>query len=204
MNRSHPILFSGQMVEAIFARRKTQTRRLAGLEVINQEPERYEYIGTGGGYDAPFFAFRDKKSDAQVIVKSRYGGEGHMLWVREKWQAQNLNGKWWHEIKREERSLHNWAFTNPIRPAYETVPPRWLPGIHMPTMACRLWLSVKGVRAERLQDIQLRDMEAEGFLPLVPTESLEALRLWIRLWNSINKGMPWDLNPWVIVVGFSV
>lgn len=198
--RQHPILFSGEMVEAIFAKRKSQTRRLAGLEVINQEPDRYEYIGLGGGFDAPFLSFHDRKEDVQVIVKSRYGTAGHLLWVRETWQAQEGGGKWWHEVKKE-RELYNWAFTNPVRPAYESVPPRWLPGIHMPEMACRLWRKVEGIRAERLQDIRLNDIEAEGVI-YEPTEAGAALEKWRDVWNRINGN--WNLNPWVIVVVFDV
>lgn len=205
MSRSHPILFSGEMVEAIFAGRKTQTRRLAGLEVINQETERYEYVGMGGesddplSFDDPFLSFYDKKADVQVIVKSRYGGAGHLLWVREKWQAQNLHGAWWHEVKREERSLHNWAFTNPIRPAYEKVPPRWLPGIHMPRMACRLWLDVKGLRAERVGQISYDDAAAEG---MNGASGAETYSMFADLWERLNGN--WLFNPWVMVVEFGL
>lgn len=203
MSRMHPILFSSPMVEAILAGRKTQTRRLAGLEVINQEPDRYEYIGAGGGYDAPFFAFRDKKADVQVIVKSRYGTTGHILWVREKWQAQNPDGKWWHEVKREERSLHNWAWTNPIRPAFDAVPARWLPGIHMPALACRLWLEVQGVQVERLHEMTLHKMEMEG-VPETEDDGRHPLSPFIDLWDSLNGENPFIRNPWVIVAGFKL
>lgn len=202
--RKHPILFSGEMVAAIFARKKTQTRRLAGLEVINQEPERYEYVGMGGGFDAPFLSFHDKQEDVQVIVKSRCGAAGHLLWVREKWQAQNLGGQWWHEIKREERPNHNWAFTNPIRPAYETVPPRWLPGIHMPEIACRLWLDVKRVSAERLHMMTLHKMEMEGVSEM-EDDGRHGLSPFIDLWDKLNgQNAPWKKNPWVIVVEFNL
>lgn len=194
--RQHPILFSREMIEAIFAKRKTQTRRLAGLEVINQEPDRYDYLGVTGDVDA-MYAFHDKKADAQVVVRCPYGGAGHLLWVREAWQAQNVSGRWWHEVKREDRDQFNWAFTNPVKPAYEAIPPRWLPGIHMPRMACRLHLPVGGIRAERVGQISYDDAGAEG---LNGNSGAETYSLFADLWDRLNGN--WDLNPWVWVVEF--
>lgn len=203
MKRTHPILFSSPMVTAIFEGRKSQTRRLAGLETINQDPDRWAYVGIDDGYHV----FDDKKNKGGgTMLSCRYGEAGHMLWVRETWQAQNLGGKWWHEIKRDERMLHNWAWTNPVRPAYESIPPRWLPGIHMPEIACRLWMPVVGVRAERVQDITEEDAKAEGVLDVCP-DGVEDCHFWShrssfeKLWNEINGN--WRQNPWVWVVEFA-
>lgn len=195
--RQHPILFSREMIEAIFAKRKTQTRRLAGLEKINQEPERYEYMGETGDVDVPMYAFRDKQADG-VLVRCPYGGAGHLLWVREAWQAQNVSGRWWHEVRREDRDQFNWAFTNPVKPAYEAIPPRWLPGIHMPRMACRLHLPVARIVPERLHMMTLDKMEKEGVREV--KDDRHPLSPFIDLWDRLNGN--WDLNPWVWAVEF--
>ena len=41
-----PIIFSTDMVKAILAEIKTKTRRLKGLEVINQNPDQWKVITT--------------------------------------------------------------------------------------------------------------------------------------------------------------
>jgi hypothetical protein len=37
-----------------------------------------------------------------------------------------------------------------------------VPSIHMPKWACRLWLEVKSVKVERVQEIGVDDITAEG------------------------------------------
>lgn len=137
----------------------------------------------------------------------QYGTTGDRLWVRENWNAQNQSGQWWHEVKRDERPLHNWAWTNPVFPAYESTPPRWLPSIHMPRAASRITLEVTGVRVERVQDISEDDARAEGVAPSIVGGDMGGIEYragYQSLWDSINskRGFGWDANPWVWVVEF--
>lgn len=195
MMSSKPILFSGAMVEAILAGRKTQTRRIVKGDPNGKVP------------------FTDE-------LPCPYGLTGDTLWVRESWNAQTQNGKWWHEVKREDRPLLNWAWTNPVKPAFEAVPPRWLPSIHMPREACRIELEIVKLKIERLQNITRDDAKAEGVSnawmwspgnnpahfergllnPYVANYSV----LWdlIHAGNLIGDG--WNANPFVWVIEFRV
>jgi hypothetical protein len=167
---THPILFSGEMVLAILEGRKTQTRRIVKGDPNGKIP------------------FTDE-------LPCPYGLTGDTLWVREKWNAQMQNGKWWHEVKREDRPLLNWAWTNPVKPAYDETPPRWLPSIHMPKEASRISLKIMQLKIERLHCMTYDDSVAEGF------GSVGGFSL---LWDKLNKerGYGWDTNPLVWVVSF--
>ncbi len=74
-------------------------------------------------------------------------------------------------------------------------PDYWRPAKHMPPETARYFLEVTDVKAERLQDISLDDMIAEG----VYTKDS-----FINIWNTyyIYKDYGWDTNPWVWVYSF--
>ena len=184
--KESPILFSEKMVRAILAGKKSQTRRVVkGTALDWLQPNMFtpKYVALPGNYFSP------------------YGYAGDMLWVRESWQAQNTSGLWWHEVPRNDRPLWNWAFTNPVEPAYEAIPPRWIPSIHMPRMACRIELEITQLRIERLNNISERDAIAEG----CTGENFDMpVSDFIWLWDSINaeRGYSWSSNPFVWVVSF--
>ena len=71
------------MIRALLAGTKTQTRRVSGLDVINATPGRYEFVGIASGPGAPHFAFHERQTGAQVLVKCKQGQPGDRLWVRE-------------------------------------------------------------------------------------------------------------------------
>lgn len=190
-----PILFSAPMVLAILQGRKTQTRRVVSSPVSishNHMPHDPMVLRAGSWYKPEEW--------------SPYGQAGDRLWVRETWQAQNPAGQWWHEVPRTERNQHNWAFTNPIHPAYDTNPPRWLPSIHMPRIACRIELKITEVRIERLNCITEDDAVLEGCRSWVESGQITdtAVSDYAHLWNSINgqHRYGWDMNPWVWVITF--
>ena len=179
----HPILFSEKMVRAILAGKKSQTRR-----IVKQDPQGK-------------IPFTDE-------LPCPYGHTGDFLWVRESWQAQNTSGLWWHEVPRDDRPLWNWAFTNPVEPAYEATPPRWIPSIHMPRMASRITLEITELRIERLNDISESDAVAEGCQAWIENGQVTdtAVSDYAHLWNEINleRGYSWESNPFVWVVSFQI
>ena len=192
-----PILFNTKMVRAIMDGRKTQTRRLVKgiplhspyFEVVDGVPMVCD--DNGDWYPATCF------SRIQT---------GDVLWVRETWNGIKLGqrGKeettYWYRADEDEDHL------NPDN--------KWRPSIHMPREAARLFLLVTDVRMERLQDISLLDVKAEGIMIEEDDEfdvemSQEAMERFEfeRLWDTTVKPADllrygWDVNPWVWVIEF--
>lgn len=83
---------------------------------------------------------------------------------------------------------------------------KWKPSIFMPKSACRLFLQVKSVRVERLQDITEEDAIAEGAkhgrfygLGQIGGSIREGF---FELWETINRKGSVNKNPWVWVIEF--
>lgn len=211
-----PILFSGAMVLAILEGRKTQTRRLIKMRdgSLCDDAD----IPVNDGFRASYVMDYSKTFPQWRQLDCPKGKPGDLLWVHETWQAQTQSGKWWHEVKREDRPLLNWAWTNPVRPAYEAIPPRWLPSIHMPREASRIMLEIVSIRVQKLQEISEEDAIAEGverqgdFVVISPEAKRILLKgnlaidRYARLWDSIHNygGIGWEHDPWVWVIEFKV
>ena len=193
--REIPILFSTAMVQAILAGRKSITRRMQGLEKINEKPNNYAYKGIHP--DNPsvhIFARLFLGVWVETIyIKCPYGQHGDVLWVRESFYEplfEGLNGKYYYKA---DLVPAGWDF-------------KWKPSIHMPKEAARIWLKVVNVRVERLHEITEQDAIAEGVetLGLYPGYSVSSRGKFEGLWNHINGTESWDANPWVWVVEFEV
>ncbi len=144
-----PILFSTPMVQANKEGRKDRTRRTKGLEVINQNPDDWEVVKEL--HKQEFFFFSKSEEDLMYEIKCPYGQPGDILWVRETFQF-SLN---------PNEFVYKSDTDNPI---YLDKNWKWKPNIYMPKSACRIFLKVKSVRVERLQDITEQDAIAEGVL----------------------------------------
>ena len=79
---------------------------------------------------------------------------------------------------------------------------KWKPSIHMPKEACRLFLKIKDIRVERLQDISRGDAMAEGCpFPNIAKQTFPTV--WFEeLWCKINGEQSWNENLWVWVIEF--
>lgn len=186
MTVERPIIFSGPMVRAILAKRKTQTRR-----PLRPQPSHYlpewppHWDKTIGGV-----MWGSMRGDHGFCCP--YGKPGDRLWVRESFC-----------------DARGTAAGRILYRADGDVACRWTPSIHMPRAACRLELEVIGVRVERVQDIGSYDAIAEGIEPSdvgnAYEESIFNIAGFAALWDSINKkrGRGWDTNPWVWAVEFS-
>jgi len=182
-----PILFSTPMVQAILDGRKTMTRR-----VIKPQPVRNGAFWELGG------AGWSGNTVTPVYGHSLYNRiphkPGDVLWVRETWYLET------------HYDAHSYVYraSSPDYPVDVGVGQHgWRPSIFMPREAARLFLRVKGVRVERLQNISAEDCEAEGHFETAPVEPRP--RSWFsEVWDSLNakRGYGWDSNPWVWVYSF--
>ena len=194
--KERPIIFNAEMVRAIMAGTKTQTRR-----VIKPQPEA-DHIGSFGGVGEPFaYAFEHEEKWRYCP----YGGTKEKLWVRETWAVAEC----FDSIKPSKLNLtaRNVEYrAEPKKTGYlGLVRGKWRPSIFMPRWSSRITLEIADVRVERLQDITEEDAKAEGVkhgssaMGHVFTHK-EHFR---GLWNGINgKKHPWESNPWVWVVEF--
>lgn len=204
-----PILFNTDMVRAILDDRKETTRRIVkgfipddaiwGYTVFT--PKGYiSCRGTfTGGYGEKFFKLPCEPGD--------------ILYVRETWGISNLiyDDKIAYIVYKDSENEKDEGCRavrlpdDKFEKLYDSMAensPDWHPSIHMPKEAARIWLKVKDVRVERLQDITDEQAEKEGCNDYTST----ALGL-CYLWNSTIKKSDldrygWDANPWAWVIEF--
>lgn len=198
-----PILFNTPMVRAILEGRKTQTRRV--VKVNN--PDEWEAVNNCRahkyGAQVPCYLFRPKASEEEGIHYPRYG-IGDILWVRETW----CQGKDAHAIMFDPEPLPgDYLYKADFKEEPDKDIVKWRPSVHMPREAARIFLRVKNVQLERLQDISGDDARAEGFEPVLDNDGIvvvSAKGKFRALWDGINtkRGYGWDTNPWVWVIVF--
>ena len=104
---------------------------------------------------------------------------GDRLWVKE-----TYDNNWYHHYDYAAESGDDWRKYGP-----------WKSPRFMPKDAARIWLEIKRIRCERLQEITDIDGEAEGF---------KRLGDFIEFWDSMHekKGRGRRSNPWVWVIEF--
>lgn len=214
MSNEHPILFSTPMVQAILDGRKTMTRRLNGLDKINQSPDSWLLVGTYHILSNDTFEahFQHKATKEIIEVKCNYGLPTDLLWVRETfWKCKN-DGKIIFTANASNKDLSEVSLLKIDGPVF-----KMKPSIHMPKAAARIWLKITGIKVERLQDITDEDAIKEGvdnktysfgirykdyafndFEYPYPYMSFQSL------WISINGRESWNANPWIWAIEFEV
>lgn len=208
-----PILFSTPMVQALLDGRKTQTRRIIKAKHLPVEVNPNEYI--------------------MNISLSPYGQPGDVLWVKETYYAYG----WWVKNGKTKTGKQKWKFIDFTvedkdgKYHYEDSKPSTIENsrteqkigwykrtsLFMPMEACRLFLKVKSVRVERLQDICEEDARAEGVAHVIDKITgycgydylsggynlmTTPYQGFMSLWKKINGTESWQANPWVWVVEF--
>lgn len=180
--KERPILFSAPMVRALLDGSKTQTRRIVKLPLIDRD---------FGCELAP-----NEVSQPEAMRLCPYGKPGDHLWVRE----THLN--WWKlaDPGQDRTFSHVAAFA---ADGYQLQPgEKWIPSIHMLRAASRILLEITSVRVERLHDISIEDIIAEGLSTTLRGYDAECdLRdQWRKLWES--TGGDWEANLWLWVIEF--
>jgi len=200
------ILFSTEMVQAIQAGRKTQTRR-----VVKPQPpkgcEDNEPCIDWCDYDHKKGFQRCYASwetvfhpDGFHTVVCPYGKVGDVLWVRETFMESDGEYFYKADYDADDRKYISWK-----------------PSLFMPKSAARIFLKITNIRVERLNDISEEDAIKEGIEELhvapfvicykdyfdtkAPLHS-DPIFSFCTLWQSINGIGSWELNPWVWVIEF--
>lgn len=208
----YPILFSGDMVLAILAKRKTQTRR-----IVKHQPEFGAYVSLEG-FDRICLVHEDWAGNGVGVQAFPYARKiRDRLWVKEKC-AIGFNDDTDLVVDYHADGKRRWFEVTPENQRYADryINDDWRRSARfMPHWASRITLEVTGVRAEGLQDISEEDAKAEGVVGLGINEDgydLGDPNHWIGfknrfrwLWDSINgKRYPWSENLWVWVIEFKL
>jgi len=203
-----PILFKPDMVSAILTGNKTQTRRIVKISDEELGELNYEAITIGRDSQLGWIVWVGRKIVKRLKPKYEVGD---ILWVREIWQWEGETkytdaipiGNFWYKTDFEEGEG----------------PSRWKPSIHMPKIACRLFLEVTDIRVEKLQNISEDGCKAEGIESNTFINGMEKITAYKiygsknswdespivsywSLWESINGPGSWESNPFVWVIKF--
>lgn len=181
------MLFSGEMVKALLAGTKTQTRRAIREQPINPKPTCDEGV------------WSDTKDPVTRLFGCPYGEVGDVLYAKETFGINPDDGGYVYRA---------------TDPDWETGEGwKWKPSIFMPRAASRIDLEIVAIRVERLQDISEADAKAEGApwicVPL-RSEGLVPPSIhghghkmgYFILWESIHGQGSWAVNPWLWCITF--
>ncbi len=222
-----PIIFSGPMVRAILAGRKTMTRRV--LKSVG-DADRVFQMNDGSWHVC------DSRGGNMSPVTIPYA-VGDRLWVREACRAEELSRpQFERKATAQERRIMKrthvfessefdgadgvryladdfWAKIENTPAAGEAWHDLYhyrglagkkgiganVPPIHMPRWASRITLAVIAVKVERVQDISGADAVAEGMPSHGPNRPQDDFR---NLWNTLHGPGAWDRNDWVTAISF--
>ncbi len=172
-----PMIFTADSVRAIGDGRKTQTRR-----VMKTQPEHII-----------------KHRENIAVVDGRkiycpYGQPGDRLWVRETW----------YQIHNKDFTTGQVIYKADGWESEDKKPLGWRSPMFMPRWASRILLEIVSIRVERVQEISIDDIFAEGSPRMSSDEDGSELYEWYSdLWDSLNaKRYPWESNPWVWAIEF--
>lgn len=161
--KERPILFSGPLVRAILAGRKTQTRRI----IKPQPPVDCVYqVNSAQSAACCYCPKLDPNGDGcgncwvpptprskDHLLPCPYGQPGDHFWVREKWRVHGV----YHNKPTRWVTSHQLDVETDLAFAADEFEGEhkgeYRPSIFMPRWASRLTLRVTGLRVEQLQDI---------------------------------------------------
>lgn len=209
-----PILFNTEMVKSILDERKTVTRRII-------KPQQLRVL------DSQYHREHPKVSDKVLIEKlcEPPYKHGDYLYVRETWGIKQINNCYANSGEtcpyKSCEDANGACFPSIyIYKASDCLPngSKWRPSIHMPKKASRIFLRVKDVRAERLQEIDNEGALQEGVDGRCsePTDGALSdcqkdydfsVERFMTVWDSTVKPKDrdkygWNANPWVWVIEF--
>lgn len=218
------IMFKSEMFQAVIDERKTQTRRLGGLEEVNKNPDRVAFTGMRNNPvsawqfdDGVTIQFKQLEGihasfiydNQQIFIKPRYQ-PGETVYLKEPYIDSKADGL----IYRYRSSLEG--------SEYNHFP--WKNKMFMPARHARYFIEIITARPERLQNISEYDAHWEGieyyFFPddknepsyyFYPCNDIRddsylnsPITSFYSLWKSIKGQKSWNKNPWVWVYQFNL
>ncbi len=200
------------MVQAILENRKTMTRRTNGLEEVNKNPNdwKFDRYAADMAFDQIGVIFSNDNEEIYIPFKANVGD---VFWVRENYYTAS---NWDHWKPSMLKSVNVEVFYVADLPNYDIPRPlsrgKIRPCIFLPKEYSRIFLKIKSIRVERLQDISEEDAKAEGVSAVRPGLWYNYLvydSYWTSpvysfetLWISINGKESMNLNPFVFVYEF--
>lgn len=192
-----PILFNTEMVKAILEDRKMVTRRVVKF-FGKRNPNWTGYIKDG------LTLYNGNNEPCNLPAPYKVND---ILYVRETWtdwSCAECEGECVADNGNGSCSGAKWLYkANGVE-----INKCWKPSIHMPKEAARLFLRVKSVCLERLQDIDDKGAYMEGAGEPNTIYQLGArVCEFVKIWNSTIKPSQfntygWDANPFVWVIEF--
>lgn len=223
------ILFKQDMHQAIIAGRKTQTRRLGGLDPVNEDPERNtfeEWIHNPEVMKKDKHGFSKEESDETRISPGWHAVFNMPDWdydrhlFRSRYQPGDI------VYLKEPYIDFDLVNNKPLLYKYDFpfAKWKWKNKLFMPAKYARHFIEIISVRTERLHDISEHDAMDEGIeydslfekffcyqcltIGHIESEVCEdgfyrnAIDSFTSLWKSINGRKSWNKNPWVWVYSF--
>lgn len=194
--KTHGMIFKGEMIKALIAGSKTQTRRLKGLEIVNQNPSQRTILNQEVKYDHRYWV-NFQFNTFSAWTECQYG-VGDFIYCKETFSNVALSGyPPLYFFRADSNELPDGC--------------KWTPSIFMPKALSRIWLRVVDVRCERLQDITESDALAEGVVGCKRqnsyprgTDGQPNRAEYAILWDSINTepGTQWESNCFVWRIQF--
>lgn len=210
-----PILFNTQMVKAILDNKKIYTRRIIKLPKYIEKQKNGLYTLNAEGS-----VYVDKEfKDVVEYIKQPYK-IGDILYVKETWfKGDLLNDS--EEI--EEQGIIIYRADGIKNDNWDYSAIKWRPSIHMPKELARIFLSVKSIKVEKLQDIDEGQAKKEGakkqswcqpfgtkiedeqkYVGSLVNHKINYKTGFADIWDMTIKEdkYSWEANPWVWVIEF--
>lgn len=186
------IVFCGEMVRALIAGRKTQTRRLAQTKSGDDAIWQTVLPGHRLWVKESITRFDKGTCDQHCWYRAGCNGEPFLFSTQAAAAAGKSGGEW------------------PLLEGPSTGAPYNMSPRYMPKMFSRLTLVVVRNAPQRLQDISVDDATAEGWPHAASGGKDVRLRdaypigWFANRWNDLHGPNAWDKNPEVIALTFTV
>lgn len=214
-----PILFNTEMVRAILDGRKTVTRRICKEANELTVPDMSFYDAEKRTYAVHNFADKEHTDKLSTAERTCPICPGDILYVRECGIIQSM--------KNFDKTVKMYFPADDTLIEFKVTPDEYerlsrfqedkkLSPYWLTKQESRIWLKVKDVRVERLQEITEKQAKEEGAIDNrgfihPPDDEYNSIHTakehFEQIWNSTIKKSDfdcygWDANPWVWVIEF--